>query len=271
MKVITKIFFYIFTMAPVFFFSLYSLSPAEQISGLKQFGTVLDLGIYAEIFSDFEILSSLQQTLILSATSSFFGVFLALITVHVLFFYKSNFVNYLLDISIFTWLVPSVVFAFPVYILLDTIVLYDTFVGLVLMHTAVVFTMACLFLIFIYSRTEQRLYELIYIEKHPVDLALWRIFWPSLIKIVVGLLCLGFILVWNDLLYAMFLTERNVEPYSLELVRSTTGTRLDWRKLAALGTLALSPIALGLFSFSGFYIFKLFYPKRRLGGVHVAY
>ena len=122
---------------------------------------------------------------------------------------------------------------------------YDTKFGLILLNSTVQATLVIILLTPFLDLLPRRTDEAAWLEGMSGMQVLLRVQLPALAPLVAAAGCIAFVLAWNELLYASLLTASHVRSLPVSMLALTTGTRIDWGQVAALGTLSVMPLPIG--------------------------
>ena len=229
-------------ITPLAVFVLYGFNETEFLTGPFDLFSGFTTRKFISVFSERDLGEAFVQTLWISVCAAIFGTILGFIVLyHTTILFPAIRKN-LYAASVFTWLAPGIIFAFPIFIMYDALLIYDTVIGFVFIYTFISLTLCVIFLYYSFNASRGSVFEILKVEGLSPNVGLWRVVWPQQRRYTLGVVFLGFSVVWNDLLFAMFLSERSVKPLSLELVSLTAGTKLDWREMAAMSGVAVFPV-----------------------------
>lgn len=154
-----------------------------------------------------------------------------------------------------TQMVPPVSLIIPYFILITTLKLYNTYPGLILTYTAFVLPFATLMLLSYFNTIPQDLEEAAMVDGCTRTGALVRIVLPIVRPGLVATGVYGFLLAWNEFLFAVTLTrspDMRLVPVALA---SLAGEHAyQWNVMMAFSVLACVPLFAGFLFFERYLI-----------------
>jgi multiple sugar transport system permease protein len=168
---------------------------------------------------------------------------------------KQNIVFFILS----TRFMPGVAVVFPLFILYQSINLYDTLQGLVLAHVVINLPIATLLLKSFFDDIPQDLDDAAMVDGCTRFGAFWRIIIRYIAPGLAAAAVLCFIFSWNEFLFSLYLTrtpELKTVPVTIRTYDASAGTT-EWGMMAAAGTAAIVPV----------FIFVLFVQRYLIRGL----
>jgi multiple sugar transport system permease protein len=232
-------------MFPILWWALVSIQPASAIFDKDHINffnfvptlnnyilTLTDLG--SSLFNSREaILNSLIVAIGSTVLVSAIGVSAAFSLSHHVNAYKHKFI-----IAVFLARVaPPIATIIPIYVTYRTIGLTDTWMGLVLAHTAMNAPLAILLLKSFIDEVPREMFEAAKIDGATEFQLLSKILIPNISGGLVTTAILCFVFSWTEFLMATYLTDQmHMLPVQLSILRMA-----DWGPVAALSTATLVP------------------------------
>ena len=232
-------------MFPIFWWALVSIQPASVIYDKDHINvfnfvptfnnyilTLTDLG--SSLFNSREaILNSLVVAIGSTILVSAIGVSAAFSLSHHLNACKNNFIAAIFLARI----VPPIATIIPIYVNYRTIGLTDTWMGLILAHTAMNVPLAILLLKSFVDEVPREMFEAAKIDGATEFQSLIKILIPNISGGLATTAILCFIFSWTEFLMATYLTDQmHMLPVQLSILRMA-----DWGPVAALSTATLLP------------------------------
>jgi len=186
------------------------------------------------------------DTTMLASVSSLLAVALALPCAYFISRQGGRLGRTLYALCLTTWLVPPIALSLQVYLWMLQIGLYDSLPGLIALHAVLHSTLVIFLLTPSLDVQPRRWDESAWLDGLSGLGALRRVHLPALRHLVTGLLALAFLRSWNELLFASVLTDSRVRTLPLAMLGLTTGSRIEWGEISALGTIGLAPVPLAL-------------------------
>jgi len=156
--------------------------------------------------------------------------------------YKFPYKKNMFFFTLTTRMGPPIAFALPYYIMYIRLHLLDTYLGIILIYS--VYNLAfCIWLIRgFFQDIPKELDEIAMIDGCSEIGAFIRISLPLAIPGIITTAILSFIFTWNEFFYAMILTRRDTQPYTVQLPNLIGFTRIKWEEMCASAVLALIPV-----------------------------
>ena len=202
------------------------------------------LANYAAVFADEKVVNAVINSLIVAVCSTGLSVVLGAPAAFALARYEFRGKADLWFWFISNRFISPIVLALPIYILAQQLRLLDTHLVLILVY--VTFIMP----IVIWITTDQ-------FRSVPKDLdeaarlagatqfdVFWRIYLPLGAPGLAVSAIFGFIFSWNELLYALVLTRRDVQTAPVVATSFMSGYELPWGKIMATGTVIVLPVTI---------------------------
>ncbi len=143
-----------------------------------------------------------------------------------------------------TRMAPPVAVALPIYWLLGTIELLDTFTGLVTVHVAANFAVALWLMRIVFDTQPRSASEAGTIDGLTTLGALRSIVLPPAAPSLVAVFLALFALSWGEMLLASLIGSFDRRPISVAVLELVTPHGTFWGEVAALGTVSLIPVVL---------------------------
>jgi len=212
----------------------------------------------------------LGDTTTLAAVSSLLAVALALPCAYFISRQGGRLGSNLYALCLTTWLVPPIALSLQVYLWMLRLGLYDSLPGLIVLHAVLHSTLVIFLLTPSLDVQPRRWDESAWLDGLSGVGTLRRVHLPALRHLVAGLLALAFLRSWNELLFASVLTDSQVRTLPLAMLGLTTGSRIEWGEISALGTIGLAPVLLALAAVLGLRLAARRSARRALPGEPVS-
>jgi multiple sugar transport system permease protein len=145
-----------------------------------------------------------------------------------------------------TQMVPPISLVIPFFILISQLGMYDSYPALVLTYASFALPLATLMLANYFATVPREIEEAAFIDGCGRLRALWAVVFPISVPGVVATSVYAFMLSWNDLLFALTLTQSNqmrTVPVGIALLQ--TQHAFDWNVMMAVSILASIPLLVG--------------------------
>jgi multiple sugar transport system permease protein len=202
----------------------------------------ISLENYRSIFANPSVPGAFFNSIVVASLSTLLALVLAVPAAYGASFFRTPISTWFLLFALITRMVPSVSLGVPLFILMKSIGLLDTQVGLVLAHTTLSVPLAVWLMAAFFESVPHDLEEAARMD----GCSRFDAFRYAILPVVKGgiaitaLFC--FIASWNEFLYALLLTaERSVTaPVVIAQFKSAYG--LDWGPMTALAVLYSLPV-----------------------------
>lgn len=201
---------------------------------------------YTDLFAQTNILVHLANTLWISALATLLTLLLATMTGYIITRYESVGSEWLARLTLFTYMVPSIVLLLPIYLVLKASDLINTHAGLIASYLTFTLPFA-IWMMRAYFQTIPRVME----EAAVVDGAnrFQAFFWVVIPQALPGLISTAifvFILCWSEFLYPLVLISTDqLKTITVTLAALTGGGQnIKFGLLMAASTVATVPILL---------------------------
>jgi multiple sugar transport system permease protein len=249
-------------MLAVFLFPIYwmistSVKPDSEILIYppRFVPSVFDFSTYQErLFNNPIILRYLMNSAIVGLGTTVLTLFLAAPAAHALAHFKIRGKSILIMLSLTSLMFPAIMLALPLFVVFSQLGLTDSYLGLILANSALALPFALVVLRPAFLNIPTELAEAAMIDGCTKWAAFFRIIIPLTKPALVTAAIFTFLAGWNDLVFALSLTNRdNFRPITAGLWVFVGNNVTDWNGVMALSTLAMLP-PLAIFIFAQQYI-----------------
>ncbi len=198
---------------------------------------------YREIFLTTPMLRYLGNSILYAIGGSLLTVFFAMLVAYGLSRYlfrgKRLFLTFLLVVQ----LVPALVRVIPVFVMMSTLGLVDTRIGIILLYGAGGIAYATWFMKGYIDAIPKELDEAAWMDGASRFRTIWQVLMPSLIPGLAALLILQFIGHWNDYTTAsVLLRDPDLVPLTVGTFQLIGPDESDFRLLAAASLINVIPV-----------------------------
>lgn len=231
----------IFCLLPLYTAFVTSLTKYENIG--KTFFYPIDMYYqnYIEIFSRVPFLSFLKATLIYAIGASLINVILASFAAYAISRYRFKGKIFYIGIIFVTQVIPQVVIVVPLFILLNKIGLYDTYIGVIIAIVATSLAFPILLLRGFFDSIPTELEEAAKIDGCSSIGVLIKIIIPLAVPGIVTAFALSFFAGWAQFLYPLILTI-SVDKTSLTVgIARLIDNQIPWETVMTATLLSVIP------------------------------
>ena len=248
----------LFTLFP--FYWMVSSSLKDQADLLASpplwiFNPTLDH--YRAVLSDARVLSSIGDSLIVATITTAIAVLLGAPAAYALsrFEFKGKSALWFWFIS--NRMISPIVLALPVYLLANQLRLLDTYAVLILIYLTFNLPIVVWICTDQFRSIPSELEQAARLDGANQFTIFRRIYLPLGLPGIAVSAIFSFIFSWNELMYALVLTRRNVQTAPVIATSFMSGYELPWGKIMATGTLIVLPVT----------IFALFVSRHMIRGL----
>lgn len=147
-----------------------------------------------------------------------------------------------------TRMFPPIATALPLFLIFREMKLLDTHLALIIANTVFNLPFAIWLLKGFIEDIPRELDESATLDGASPFGTFWRVILPLVTPGLVAALLFSFIFTWNEFMFALLLTRREVQPLTVVIPSLVGGHEILWGQIAAAGTIAILPgILLALF------------------------
>lgn len=235
---------------PVLWILLASVKPEVQIyrEPLQLFPGVWDFSIFSRLFSAAPIATYLANSLLYSIGAVVISLSFALCAAYGLSRHQFRGKQLLLILILVVQMIPALVTVIPLYLLMKTIGLYDSRIGMVLLYSALRIPWGIWILVGFLDQIPMALDEAAYIDGAGQWTILRKVIFPLAIPGLASAAIFTFVGTWNEFAIASIIL-RSTENLSIPVgsLAMIAADPNDWRLIAATATVNLLPV-LAVFS-----------------------
>lgn len=185
-------------------------------------------------------LQGLRDSLIIALASTVFAVSVGALAAYSLARFKTggdNLSFWILSTRMF----PPVAAALPLFLIFKEIKLLDTHMALIIANTIFSLPFVIWLLKGFFEELPVELEEAALIDGCTHWGAFVRVSLPLIAPGVVATALFSFVFAWNEFMFALLLTRRNVRPLTIIVPSLVGGHEILWGEIAAIGTIAIIP------------------------------
>lgn len=230
---------------PVVWMVFTSLRPASALAGdvpWSEFFSGLGFASYARLFSGGSFARYIINSIVISCVSTFFTVILASIAAFGLSRFRFRFRGAMIFIIVGTQLLPFVVLVTPVYTLFSAIGLLNSYLGVVIVYTAMTLPLAIFLMLGYFDTIPTVLDEAARMDGCTTLGVIFKIVVPVSLPGIVTVTVTAFIATWEEFLFAsVLLTSDQLKTVQVGLAGYFGEYSTDWGVIMAAATVAAVP------------------------------
>ncbi|MBL8161902.1 MAG: carbohydrate ABC transporter permease [Anaerolineae bacterium] len=185
-------------------------------------------------------LQAVRDSLIVAAATALVSVGVGALAAYSLARYRTGgqqFAFWILSTRMF----PPVASAIPLFLIFRELKLLDTYWALILANTIFNLPFAIWLLKGFIEELPYELEESALIDGASTFGAFWRVTLPLIRPGIVTALLFTFVFTWNEFMFALLMTRRNVRPLTVMIQSLAGGHEILWAQIAAAGVIAIIP------------------------------
>ena len=202
------------------------------------------LANYADVFADQKVVDAVVNSLIVALGSTALSVALGTPAAFALARYDFRGKQDLWFWFISNRFISPIVLALPIYILARNLGLLDTHLVLILVYITFILPLVVWIATDQFRSIPKELEEAARLEGATQFDIFWRIYLPLGLPGIAVSAIFGFIFSWDELLYALVLTRRDVQTAPVVATSFMSGYELPWGKIMATGTVIVLPVTI---------------------------
>ena len=202
------------------------------------------LSNYAQVFADEKVTRAVISSLIVAVCSTGLSIVLAAPAAYALARYE-----FCGKADLWFWFISNrfispIVLALPIYIIARNLGLLDTHLVLILIYITFILPIVVWITADYFRSIPKELEEAARLEGASQFDIFWRIYVPLGLPGLAVSAIFGFIFSWNELLYALVLTRRDVQTAPVVATSFMSGYEIPWGKIMATGTVIVLPVTI---------------------------
>ncbi len=202
------------------------------------------LSNYAMVFADEKVVKAIGNSLIVAFFSTLLSVVLGTPAAFALARYDFRGKADLWFWFISNRFISPIVLALPIYLVAQNAGLLDTHLILILVYVTFILPLVIWLCTDQFRSIPKDLEEAARLEGASQFAIFWRIYLPLGLPGIAVSAIFGFIFSWNELLYALVLTRREVQTAPVIATSFMSGYELPWGKIMATGTVIVLPVTI---------------------------
>ncbi len=191
--------------------------------------------------STINIMGYLKNSIVIAFVSTAISVAAAMFAAYSLSRFRYRGRNLIGFLIIATRMLPPIATIVPMFLLMHTLNLIDTHLGLIMAYTAVNVPFAVWMLRGFIDEVPLELEDAARIDGCSRLGSLWRVVLPLIAPGMAAASVYAFLLAWNDFALALILTSRQAKTLPLMVMAFFTSEGVEWGPMAAAVTVALLP------------------------------
>lgn len=212
----------------------------------ERYRAIFSVVTSSEIVESFK--AGMVNSSIIAAWSTLIGLIVGTLAAYALARFKFRLRDPLIYAYLFTYMVPAIALVIPLYLVLSSVGLIDTKLGVILLHTTFVIPFVVWTMKGYFQTVPRDLEDAARIDGCSRFSALWRIVLPLVAPGVAATVIFSFLLSWDEFLYALIFTASlGAKTLPVALAEFSARKAVDYGLIATGGVLAtLPPVLLAI-------------------------
>src|SRR6516164_1122385 len=225
---------------PVLWLILTSLRPESGVYYVHR-GTEITLGNFATVLRDERIVEAFVNSFIIATLATAFSLAITVASGYMLSRFRSSIAQtWFATIYVFRC-IPYISWVLPLYFVMQSWGIYDTYLGLLLPHIAVHICFFSWLMKGFFDGIDPSMEYAALIDGCTRWGAFLRVALPSAIPAISALGVLCWLFTWNEFLFALILTGQRTPVITVVMAQFVSEMGLQWNLMSATAVMALGP------------------------------
>ena len=225
---------------PVLWLLLTSLRPESGIYYVHR-GTEFTLESYAKVLGDERLVKAFINSGVIATLATFFSLLVTVSSGYMLSRFRGPIASTWFGVIYAMRCVPYITWVLPLYFVVQSYGVYDTYVGLLLPHIAVHICFFSWLMKGFFDGIDASMEHAALIDGCTRWGAFYRVALPSAVPAISALAVLCWLFTWNEFLFAQILTGHNTPVITVVMSQFVSEMGLQWNLMSATAMLALVP------------------------------
>lgn len=228
---------------PVLWLILTSLRPASGMFYVHR-GTEFTLENFVEVFANKTVLKAYLNSAIIATLATILSLGITVTSGYMLSRFKGPIATGWFSTIYLFRCVPYISWVLPLYLLTQSLGIYDTYLGLLLPHVAVHICFFSWLMKGFFDGIDPSMEYAALIDGCTRWGAFVRVALPSAIPGIAALAVLCWLWTWNEFLFALLLTSHNTPVLTVVMAQFVHELGIEWNLMSATAVMALGPALL---------------------------
>ncbi|HEY8476911.1 MAG TPA: carbohydrate ABC transporter permease [Chloroflexota bacterium] len=230
----------IFFASPMAYLVLTALRPASEVFYVLQ-GQTITFGNFAEAWSVPFMADAFRNSAVIATTSTALSLLVTVPSGYLLARFAGRLRNSWFVVIYLVRTVPYIAWILPLFLIIQSWGLYDTFLGVLIPHVAVHITFFSWIMRGFFEGVPTDLEEAAQVDGCSRWGAFLRIVLPQAIPGMMALGILGWLWSWSEFLFALILTSYNTPLVTVLTAQFVHELGIQWNLMAATSVMAMLP------------------------------
>jgi len=245
----------LFVIIPVLWFILVSLqSPTRALAQSPFANLKFSLQNYVNVFARLRYLRYFANSLIISVIATAVTLFIGSLAAYSFSRLRNKVTDNLSFWILSTRMLPPIAVIIPVYLLMSSVGLLDTFLGMVIIYMTISIPYSVWMLKSFFDDIPRELDEAAMVDGCSKLGIIGRIVVPIAVPGIVSTGVFNFILLWSEFLFALIITSIGTKTLPVAIAAFITDKGIEWSNMAAAGSVLIVPLAMMFYLIQRFLI-----------------
>jgi len=227
---------------PFFLLFLTSIkTPVDAIAMPPKWFFIPTLDNYIEQLFNIDFINSAKNSLIIAGSATLISTFLGIFAGYALVRFKFMGSRLLSQSILWLRMVPPITLVIPYFVIWSRLKLADTYFALIIMYITIALPIITWMMYSFFQEIPIEVEEAALVDGCNRWKALRHIIIPMVLPGIFAASSLSFIFLWNEFLFALFMTGRTTRTLPVEIYASIGYYELDWAKLSTIAVVAIIP------------------------------
>jgi len=196
---------------------------------------------YIVLLSNMDFINSAKNSLIIAGSATLIATFLGIFAGYTLTRFKFIGSRLLSQSTLWLRMVPPITLVIPYFIIWSRLKLADTYLAIIIMYITIALPIITWMMFSFFQEIPIEVEEAALVDGCKRWQVLRYIIIPMVLPGIFAASSLSFILLWNEFLFALFITGKNTRTLPVEIYTSIGYYELDWAKLSTIAVFAIIP------------------------------
>ena len=225
---------------PVLWLILTSLRPESGVYYVHR-GTEFTFGNFAEVLRNDRIIEAFANSVVIATLATVFSLMVTVSSGYMLSRFRGPFARTWFGTIYVFRCVPYISWVLPLYFVVQSWGIYDTYIGLLLPHIAVHICFFSWIMKGFFDGIDPSMEYAALIDGCTRWGAFLRVALPSAIPAISALAVLCWLFTWNEFLFALILTGERTPVITVVMAQFVSEMGLQWNLMSATAVMALVP------------------------------
>lgn len=233
---------------PIYWLVITALKPPALVQTDPPIFFSREIGLhnFRKLFADPDLSGAFRNSVVVALGTTVMGVAVGSMAA---FSLSKRHLAYGVRRAVLVWILltrifPPVVMAIPYFTILRSLGLTDTQIGLIITHGSVVIPFVVWLMVGFFQDLPEELDKAAMLDGCSMWGRYWQVALPLLRPAIAVTALFGFILSWNEYLYASILTSNRARTLPVLISSFIADRQLEWSLMSALGVVMLLPVAI---------------------------